>query len=53
MSDLKESISRESSNIPYLAIIIDSGLPIQMHLIAERIILDSIILDKTVMRSSL
>ena len=41
MSDLKESISREPSNIPYLAIIIDSGLLIQMHLIAERIILDS------------
>ena len=28
--------------MPYLAIIIDSGLPIQIHLIVERIILDSI-----------
>ena len=27
--------------MPYLAIIIDSGLPIQIHLIVERIILDS------------
>ena len=39
-TDLKELVAKETSNIPHLALVVDSNQPIQLYVIVERILLD-------------